>query len=876
MKRFFILVFLASIASASFSQVAATVKGELLIQLKLNTTPADVEKEALEELGILPALKMKEVVSDYMRIWLFTFNEDEIAKRDMIRMMNTLKSVSVAQANHIVADRVVPNDPFFGQQWHHYQENDHDIDSDLAWDITTGGVTANGDSIVVCIVEIGGAKWDVPDIIENHWTNIHEIPDNGIDDDGNGYIDDYHGWSVTSNDDEVFGNGSHGAQVSSMIGAKGNNGVGVSGVNWNVKLMQVRMGSIVESSVIAAYTYPLIMRKKYNQSNGEQGAFVVATNSSWGTNFGQPADAPLWCAMYDSLGVYGVLSCGATANSSINVDTQGDLPTACPSDYLLSVTNTNSSDVKVNSAGYGVVTIDLGAPGNQVFLANNSAYGNTSGTSFSSPCVAGAIALLYSAPCSSFMSVVNQDGAEAALHIKNYILEGVDQTELLQTQTLSGGRLNVNNSLSAMLDVCGSCIPPLSPFAEQVAGTLNYNINWIMVSEVQSVVLRYRTQGSAEWIEVSNLTSSPHLLSDLFACSTYEFQLMGHCDAEASDWTEVFSFETDGCCIHPTDVLFSSIEENSAYVLWNQVMAAVNYSVTVTDQNGSSTAYNAIPDPVLLLDNLEACMQYSVWVYSNCIGEAAPPQMFTFQTPGCGACTDLTYCSASGGSNTEYIRRVIVGDIDYESTAGVGYNFITTQTTDFIAGDSYPIQCYPGFIVPTQTFNQNFRVWIDYNNDGEFQHPEEMAFDGASPTQVISEGDIVIPTNATSGYTRMRVAMRYAQFSTTEPSVCNTWDYGEVEDYCVTIVNTSAIVNIEAKQDFYVFPNPVANELFFQGAFVQYPNLLIRLYDMNGLLVKQTRLSANSSLDVSDLSAGLYSIVVVNGDRVSSTRFVKQ
>jgi len=100
---------------------------------------------------------------------------------------------------------------------------------------------------------------------------------------------------------------------------------------------------------------------------GAEGAFVVAVNSSWGTDFGQPADAPLWCALYDSLGTYGVLSCAATANNNTNVDTMGDLPTACPSDYLISVTNTNSSDVKVNSAGYGVVTIDLGAPGNQIY-----------------------------------------------------------------------------------------------------------------------------------------------------------------------------------------------------------------------------------------------------------------------------------------------------------------------------------------------------------------------------------------------------------------------------------------------------------------------------------------------------------------------------
>jgi hypothetical protein len=157
----------------------------------------------------------------------------------------------------------------------------------------------------------------------------------------------------TSDDDNV-GNGGHGINVAGMVGATGNNGVGVVGVNWNVKLMTVTYGNINdEANVIEAYTYPLTMRQLYQQSGGAQGAFVVATNSSWGINNGDPADAPLWCAFYDTLGTYGILSAGATANAQINVDVDGDLPTACSSDYLLSVTATNSDDVRTFS-GYGL------------------------------------------------------------------------------------------------------------------------------------------------------------------------------------------------------------------------------------------------------------------------------------------------------------------------------------------------------------------------------------------------------------------------------------------------------------------------------------------------------------------------------------------
>jgi subtilisin family serine protease len=143
------------------------------------------------------------------------------------------------------------------------------------------------------------------------------------------------------------------------------------------------------------------MRRLYNETDGEKGAFVVATNASWGINGGEPADSPLWCAMYDSLGAQGVLNCGATANNNVDVDVVGDLPTACPSDFMISVTATNIDDMRTFSA-YGATTIDVGAPGDNVYTTSISGgYGTTSGTSFASPLTAGVIGLLYSAPCAS-------------------------------------------------------------------------------------------------------------------------------------------------------------------------------------------------------------------------------------------------------------------------------------------------------------------------------------------------------------------------------------------------------------------------------------------------------------------------------------------
>ena len=374
-----------------------------------------------------------------------------------LQAMRENRAVKAVQLNHEVYERATtPNDPGFGQQWHHVQSGDHDIDSDEAWDITTGGSTAGGTPIVVAVLEGGGSNYNHTDLIDNHWTNAGEIPNNGIDDDNNGYVDDYDGWNVGSGNDAI-GTGGHGTSVSGMIGAKGNNNNGGAGVNWDVDIMQVDMaGGLSEANVIAAYEYPKVMRDLFNASGGSDGAFVVATNASWGIDQANPANYPVWCAYYDDLGASGILNCGATANSSWNIDVVGDMPTGCSSDYMVAVTATNSSDVRTFS-GYGTTTIDLGAPGESVYLpSGSSGYGNTSGTSFASPCVAGAIAMVYSAPCPDLEGLAISNPSAAADLVRGYIFDGVDPVSNLANEVATGGRLNVHNALELAL---ASCVP---------------------------------------------------------------------------------------------------------------------------------------------------------------------------------------------------------------------------------------------------------------------------------------------------------------------------------------------------------------------------------------------------------------------------------
>jgi PKD repeat protein len=189
---------------------------------------------------------------------------------------------------------------------------------------------------------------------------------------------------------------------------------------------------------------------------------VVSTNSSFGVDLGNPNNFPIWCAFYDSLGAEGILSAGATANANYNVDTQGDIPTACPSNFLVSVTNTTNTDGKNNSCGYGLTTIDLGSPGTNVYnTVTNSGYQNLTGTSMATPHVAGAIGLMYAAACDNLISESKNNPAVVATQMKSYLLTGVDPVTSMNGITVTGGRLNVFNALQNVLSYpCDTTQPP--------------------------------------------------------------------------------------------------------------------------------------------------------------------------------------------------------------------------------------------------------------------------------------------------------------------------------------------------------------------------------------------------------------------------------
>jgi hypothetical protein len=492
------------------------VEGELVIQLKPGADIVSIQN-SYSDINLSP----KQLLSGRMNIWLFTYDHLAIDDESVLFEIKQNKDVSAVQFNHFVQMRraktvfgpdgsgydnilvTMPDDTRFNEQWALNNTGqsggtvDADIDAPEAWDYTTGGLTALGDSIIIAVID-GGFDLNHPDL--KYWKNYAEIPSNGIDDDGNGYIDDYNGWNAYNNNGNI-GSDAHGTHVAGIAGAKGNNGLGIAGVNWNAKIMPIAGSSGTESIVIIAYAYALEMRARYNETNGQQGAFIVSTNASFGVDYGQPANFPLWCAIYDSLGMQGVLSCGATANLNINIDQTSDIPTGCPSPFMIAVTNTTRNDVKNTGAAYGLTTIDLGAPGTSILsTVPGSTYSNMTGTSMASPTVAGGVALMFAAAHVDLMSLYKSNYPSGALMFRDYMFAAVDTISSLIGKTVTGGRLNVHKAAVAVNQVV-----PVELVSFTAVNKANYIIiSWSTATELNNAgfYLERKEVSDAEWKEI--------------------------------------------------------------------------------------------------------------------------------------------------------------------------------------------------------------------------------------------------------------------------------------------------------------------------------------------------------------------------------------
>lgn len=461
--------FLRSVFAVSFVLISTTFAKASPVQdvsiiVRLIHAANDQELATFEVSGF----HLREPLNPERTIYKLSFKSSYMSMDQAFGKLQQLNFVDLVQEDFQVQLRAsTPNDPNYQSQWHLPL-----IKANMAWDFVRSGLNRRGDTIVIAVVD-DGVHTNHPDFQGNLWINYADTIDNGKDDDGNGYIDDTYGWNFQSNNKDIsdsnYYRSKHGTPVAGIIGAVTNNHTGISGIMWKVKLMIVNIADTgvfpvsFQSDVIRAYSYLLHQRKLYNMTNGEKGAFVVAENSSWGADNKRPSQAPLWCAFYDSLGKYGILSVGATSNSQKDVDVSGDMPSLCPSDHLIVVGASTLND-NYGGCGYSTISVDLSAPGYNIFTSapytkENIQTGNIyragySGTSFAAPMVTAAIGVLHAYACDRLLDTIKANPAKGNLVIRKMILEGVDEVPSLIGKSVTSGRLNLLKSIQLLNGYC--------------------------------------------------------------------------------------------------------------------------------------------------------------------------------------------------------------------------------------------------------------------------------------------------------------------------------------------------------------------------------------------------------------------------------------
>ncbi len=396
------------------------IPGQFIVRMKDGSIAS---RSFFRQAGVTP-------LHGYSSTPAYLVQADHGQEMDALAVLRNDPEVAFIQANRIFRISKVPNDPNYSSQYHH-----KNVGSAAAWDISTGDK-----SVIVGVIDTG-VDYNHPDIAPNIWVNPGETGldaqgrdkrSNKVDDDGNGYVDDFHGWDFVNKDNDPMDDMGHGTHTSGIIGAAGNNATGVAGINWNVSLVGLKVfGASGEGDLDT-----IVQAVEYANNNG----FTI-TNNSWGGETDKlPTDADE-DVLRDAIAAgaaKGYLFVAAAGNSSANNDKKPQIPASYPLANIISVASTGGNDSLSFFSNYGPTTVHIAAPGSNVLSTlPNKKTGAMSGTSMAAPVVTGAAALL---------KAVHPEFDAAAL--KERLLETADPIASLKGRLITGARVNVGKALA--------------------------------------------------------------------------------------------------------------------------------------------------------------------------------------------------------------------------------------------------------------------------------------------------------------------------------------------------------------------------------------------------------------------------------------------
>jgi subtilisin family serine protease len=344
---------------------------------------------------------------------------------DTLAALKESPHIEYAEPDHLrFARDIFPDDPGFSSQWGLFNTGqsggtvDADIDAEEAWQLTTGS-----SQVIVAVID-SGIDYTHEDLRDNLWENPGEIAGNGLDDDGNGYVDDRYGIDAVSNSGNPFDDDGHGTHVAGIIAAVGNNGIGVTGVCWACRIMALKFlpknGSGSVSDVIECIQYAIT-----------HGAHII--NGSFGAYTPSQAEKEA----IDAAGQMGILCVFAAGNEGKDNDAEPHFPSSLESENIVAVGISDQNDRLVTWSDYGLNSVDVAAPGLQIFstaLDDSYIFGN--GTSSATPHVTGIAALLKAYE----PEITSQE-------IRSRLFGGVDARSSMCGFLLTGGRVNAYRSL---------------------------------------------------------------------------------------------------------------------------------------------------------------------------------------------------------------------------------------------------------------------------------------------------------------------------------------------------------------------------------------------------------------------------------------------
>lgn len=471
------------------------VPGEILVRFRPGSKGRQLGRQIVTEMTgrqIPLSVESAGAASDIVEgLRLARVNPDDTSK--VIDALRARPDVVYAEPNFIRKAFATPNDPRFPEMWGlkntgqtidfggHSGFAGNDIRAEQGWAINTGNR-----NVVVGIVD-SGIDINHPDLHDNIWTNPGEIPGNGVDDDGNGLVDDIHGWDFAHNDASVFDytepsypppkgytgdRDDHATHVAGTIGAVGNNGIGVVGVNWQVSLLPLKFltddGAGSSLDLTKALGYVKTMRQLWDSSGGAKGANIRVLNNSYGgISFSQTElDA------IRELGDLGVLFVVAAGNEDVSNDLYPVYPANYQASNVISVAASNGNGTKAIFSNFGEGTVNVTAPGEYILstLPRNT-YDFKDGTSMAAPHVSGIAALVCAQSPNITMqrlrSIVMYSGYAAPWQFMNVF-------------PISTGRaVDAGRALQTVTTADVTAPGPINNFSAQIQGAFpQYQLQW--------------------------------------------------------------------------------------------------------------------------------------------------------------------------------------------------------------------------------------------------------------------------------------------------------------------------------------------------------------------------------------------------------------